>query len=133
MGMAIKDMVPFLVLAFILGQFIALFDWSGIGSGIAVAGADGLKSMGLTGFVVIVLFIMLCSVLNLFIVSGSSMWTLMAAVFVPLFGLLGYEPASSRGIPGRGLRDADHHAPEPLPVRLPIFSGATSPRPGSAP
>ena len=30
--------------------------------------------------------------LNLFIVSGSSMWTLMGAVFVPLFALLGYEP-----------------------------------------
>ncbi len=36
---------------------------------------------------------LLASVLNLFIVSGSSMWTLMAAVFVPLFALLGYEPA----------------------------------------
>jgi aminobenzoyl-glutamate transport protein len=93
MGLALKDMIPFLVLAFILGQFIALFDWSGVGSGIAVAGADGLKSVGFTGLPVIFLFVLLCSVLNLFIVSGSSMWTLMAAVFVPLFGILGYEPA----------------------------------------
>ena len=93
MGLALKDMIPFLVLAFILGQFIALFDWSGVGSGIAVAGADGLKSVGFTGLPVIFLFVLLCSVLNLFIISGSSMWTLMAAVFVPLFGLLGYEPA----------------------------------------
>lgn len=36
---------------------------------------------------------LLASVLNLFIVSGSSMWTLMGAVFVPLFALLGLEPA----------------------------------------
>ena len=28
MGLALKDMIPFLVLAFMLGQFIALFDWS---------------------------------------------------------------------------------------------------------
>jgi aminobenzoyl-glutamate transport protein len=35
----------------------------------------------------------LASVLNLFVVSGSSLWTLMASVFVPLFLLLGYEPA----------------------------------------
>lgn len=35
----------------------------------------------------------LCSLLNLFIISGSSMWTLMAAAFVPMFGLLGFEPA----------------------------------------
>ena len=30
--------------------------------------------------------------LNLFIISGSSLWTLMAAVFVPLFAILGFEP-----------------------------------------
>ncbi len=93
MGTALKDMTPFLVLAFVLGQFIALFDWSGVGSALAVTGADGLRSIGLTGLPVIVLFVLLCSVLNLFIISGSSMWTIMAAVFVPLFGLLGYEPA----------------------------------------
>lgn len=45
----------------------------------------------------IFLFVLLCSVLNLFIVSGSSMWTLMAAVLVPMFGLLSYEPAFVQG------------------------------------
>ncbi|MCH1868162.1 AbgT family transporter [Nocardioides sp. CFH 31398] len=93
MGEAIRDMTPFLVLAFVMGQFIALFDWSGVGSALAVAGADALESVGLTGLVVIFGFILLCSLLNLFIFSGSSMWTLMAAVFVPLLGILGYEPA----------------------------------------
>ncbi|KNC18419.1 P-aminobenzoyl-glutamate transporter [Arthrobacter sp. RIT-PI-e] len=97
MGEAIKDMAGFLVLAFILGQFIALFNWSGIGSWIAVAGATGLEAIGLTGYPAILAFILLASVLNLFIVSGSSMWTLMAAVFVPLFVLLGYEPAFIQG------------------------------------
>ncbi|GAA1917677.1 AbgT family transporter [Nocardioides lentus] len=93
MGDSIRDMTPFLVLAFVMGQFIALFDWSGVGSALAVAGADALESVGLTGLVVIFAFVLLCSLLNLFIFSGSSMWTLMAAVFVPLFGILGYEPA----------------------------------------
>ncbi|GAB3059298.1 AbgT family transporter [Sediminivirga luteola] len=93
MGEAITDMLSFLVLAFILGQFIALFNWSGIGSWIAVNGAAGLESMELTGFGVVLGFIVLASVLNLFIISGSSLWTIMAAVFVPLFALLGYEPA----------------------------------------
>lgn len=93
MGEAIKDMAGFLVLAFILGQFIALFNWSGIGQWIAVAGASGLEAIGLTGYPAILGFIVLASLLNLFIISGSAMWTLMAAVFVPLFVLLGYEPA----------------------------------------
>lgn len=93
MSDSIVDMMSFLILAFILGQFIALFNWTGIGSWIAVAGADGLESVGLTGFAAVIGFMLLASVLNLFIISGSSMWTLMAAVFVPLFALLGYEPA----------------------------------------
>ncbi|MDN5701210.1 MAG: AbgT family transporter, partial [Kocuria sp.] len=93
MGEALKDMTSFLVLAFILGQFIALFNWSGIGSWIAVTGATALQNVGVTGFPVIIGFILLCSLLNLFIISGSSMWTLMAAVFVPMFGILGFEPA----------------------------------------
>ena len=93
MGYAIRDMTSFLVLAFILGQFIALFNWSGIGSWIAVSGAAALETMNLTGFGAILIFIVLCSLLNLFIISGSSMWTIMAAVFVPMFGLIGFEPA----------------------------------------
>ena len=93
MGLALKDMIPFLVLAFVMGNFIALFNWSGLGSWIAVSGAEGLQATGLTGFGVIILFVLLCSLLNLFIISGSAMWTIMAAVFVPMFGLVGLEPA----------------------------------------
>lgn len=97
MGEALKDMIGFLVLAFVLGQFIALFNWSGLGSWIAVSGADLLQGLGWSGFPVIFMFIVLCSILNLFITSGSGMWTLMAAVFVPMFGILGFEPAFIQG------------------------------------
>ncbi len=90
---ALRDMLDFLILAFILGQFVALFAWTGIGTFTAVKGAAFLESIGLTGFAAIFAFIALASVLNLLIISGSSMWTLMAAVFVPMFALIGYEPA----------------------------------------
>ncbi len=94
MSDALKEMLPFIVLAFILGQFIALFNWSGIGSWIAVTGANGLEGLGLTGFPALVGFIILASFLNLFIISGSGMWTIMAAVFVPMFAIIGYEPSA---------------------------------------
>jgi len=93
MSDAIKEMLPFVVLAFILGNFIALFNWSGIGTWIAVTGAAGLEASGLDGFAAILGFILLASVLNLFIISGSGMWAIMGAVFVPMFALIGYEPA----------------------------------------
>jgi len=93
MGQSLASMMSFLVLAFILGQFVALFSWTGIGTYTAVKGAAFLEQIGLTGFPAILAFCVLASLLNLLIISGSSMWTLMAAVFVPMFALLGYEPA----------------------------------------
>ncbi|WP_432495660.1 AbgT family transporter [Kineococcus gypseus] len=93
MGEAVRDMAPFIVLAFVLGQFVALFTWTRVGTWMAVAGASGLESLNLTGFEAVIGFVLLATVLNLFITSGSSMWTIMGAVFVPLFALLGYEPA----------------------------------------
>lgn len=90
---SLKDMLSFLVLAFILGQFVALFAWTGIGTWTAVQGAAGLEAIGLTGFPAILAFIILASCLNLLIISGSGMWTLMATVFVPMFALIGYEPS----------------------------------------
>ncbi|GAB3946264.1 AbgT family transporter [Corynebacterium tapiri] len=93
MSESLKDMLSFLVLAFILGQFVALFAWTGIGTYSAVKGAAFLESIGLTGFPAILAFVILASCLNLLIISGSSMWTLMASVFVPMFALLGYEPS----------------------------------------
>ncbi|MGH3587693.1 MAG: AbgT family transporter [Pseudonocardia sp.] len=97
MGRALKDLSGFIVLAFILGQFIALFAWTNIGAWLAVSGARLLETIGLTGFPAILGFVVLASLLNLFIVSGSSLWTLMASVFVPLFLLLGYEPGFVQG------------------------------------
>jgi len=97
MALGIRDMASFIVLAFMLGQFIALFNWSGVGSALAVVGSRGLEDIGLTGFPAIVGFIVLCSLLNLFIISGSSMWTLVSAVFVPMFALIGFEPGFVQG------------------------------------
>jgi len=90
---AVRDLAPFVALAFVLGNFIALFTWSGVGTWLAVSGAEGLQAIGLTGYPVVLLFVLLASLLNLIIISGSSLWALMAAVFVPLFALLGFEPA----------------------------------------
>jgi aminobenzoyl-glutamate transport protein len=92
MALALRDLTGFLVLAFMLGQFIALFNWTNLGSLVAVSGADLLQSMHLDGYPAFLGFMLLASLLNLFIISGSSLWTLMAAVFVPMFALLGFEP-----------------------------------------
>lgn len=92
MAEAVRELAGFLVLAFMLGQFIALFGWTNLGAWVAVSGADLLRATGLDGYPAFLGFMVLASLLNLFIISGSSLWTLMASVFVPMFVLLGFEP-----------------------------------------
>ncbi|RRO17611.1 AbgT family transporter [Saccharopolyspora rhizosphaerae] len=92
MALSLRELTGFLVLAFMLGQFIALFNWTNLGALVAVSGADLLQSLHLDGYPAFLGFMLLASLLNLFIISGSSLWTLMAAVFVPMFALLGFEP-----------------------------------------
>lgn len=90
---AMKDMSAFIVLIFTASQFIAYFNWTNLGTWIAVSGANGLDSIGLTGIAVILGFVFLTALLNLFIFSGSAQWALEAPIFVKLFYFLDYHPA----------------------------------------
>lgn len=83
---------PFIVLVFIMAQFVAFFSWSNIGMVIAIKGAGVLQSIGFTGLPLLFTFIIVTSVLNLFMGSASAKWAIMAPVFVPMFMLMGYSP-----------------------------------------
>lgn len=93
---SVKNMSGYIVLMFVAAQVIALFNWSNVGILLAVKAAAGLNSIGLTGFWALVAFVLLASCLNLFIVSGSALWSLVGPVFVPAFMLLGMSPALSQ-------------------------------------
>ncbi|RDY27220.1 AbgT family transporter [Romboutsia weinsteinii] len=93
MTKSIGTMSSYIVLVFIIGQFIAYFNWSNIGYVIAVYGAELLEFMNLKGIPLFIMFILLCSFINLFIGSGSAKWTLLAPIFIPMFYMLGYNPA----------------------------------------
>ncbi|WP_153394119.1 AbgT family transporter [Ornithinicoccus halotolerans] len=91
-----KDIAPVLVLFFAAAQFIAWFEWSNIGTILAVSGADLIESMGLATVVLFIVVIVMTYLLNLFITSGSAQWTLMAPVIVPAMMLLGVSPEVSQ-------------------------------------
>lgn len=93
MAQSVTGMSGYIVLIFMISQVIGLFEWSNVGTLLAVKSAALLKTAGLTGFTGILLFVLLVCLLNLFITSGSALWSLMAPVFVPTFMLLGLEPA----------------------------------------
>ena len=93
MSQSMGGMGGYIVIAFIAAQFLAYFNWSNIGIIIAVKGAEFLQNAGFTGIGLIVGFIILSCIINIFVGSASAKWAIMAPVFVPMFLLVGYDPA----------------------------------------
>ncbi|KEZ49278.1 AbgT family transporter [Metabacillus indicus] len=90
---SLGTMGMYMAIAFFAAQFIAYFNWSNLGIIMAISGADLLKGLGLTGLPLLIGFILFCGTLNLFIASASAKWAIVGPVFVPMFMLLGYDPA----------------------------------------
>lgn len=86
------SMGMYIVLAFTAGQFVAYFNHTNLGKAIAVSGAEFLNSIGFEGIGLILAFIFVAAVINLFIGSSSAKWAIMAPVFVPIMMQLGYSP-----------------------------------------
>ncbi|WP_423363492.1 AbgT family transporter [Mycoplasma sp. P36-A1] len=93
---SLSEMGGYILLAFAASQFIALFNQSNIGIILAVKGAEFLRSVGLTGGPLFVSFIIFCGIVNLFIGSSSAKWAMLAPIFIPMFMLLGYDPAATQ-------------------------------------
>lgn len=87
-----STMGMYIVLAFTAGQFVAYFNHTNMGKVLAVTGADFLDSIGFTGIGLVIAFIIVAAIINLFIGSSSAKWAIMAPVFVPLMMQLGYSP-----------------------------------------
>lgn len=85
-------MGSYVMFCFFAGQFNALFNWTNLGTVIAVEGATLLNNAGFTGFVMLVCVILVTGVINIFVPSGSAKWTILAPVFLPMLMLLDYHP-----------------------------------------
>lgn len=96
MNKSMAGMSSFIVIVFFSAQMIALFAWSNLGLIIAIKGASLLENQ--SGFVLIIGFIFITSMINIFIGSASAKWALLAPIFVPMFLFLGYHPAFTQAI-----------------------------------
>lgn len=88
-----STMGSYIALVFIAAQFINFFNYSKLGTILAIKGADFLKSTGISGPLLMFLFILLTAFINLLMGSASAKWTILAPVFIPMFMMLGYSPA----------------------------------------
>ena len=89
---SLSEVGGFLAFALFASQFIVYFNYTNLGIIAAVKGAELLKEFNLVGLPLIVLFLLLTCILNLFMGSASAKWSIMAPVFVPMFYNLGLTP-----------------------------------------
>lgn len=82
----------YVTFCFFCGQFNSLFNWTKLGTMLAISGADFLSKVQLPPVIMFVLFILLCAFVNLFVSSGSAKWAIFAPIFVPMFMLLNIHP-----------------------------------------
>lgn len=92
MASSLETMAGFIVLIFFAAQFVALFNYTNLGTIIAVNGATFLKSINLDGAPLLVALIFITAIINLFIAADSAKWAIMAPVFIPMFMRMGISP-----------------------------------------
>ena len=96
MARGIRDIAALLVLLAAASQFIAFFTWTDMGTVIAISGSSLLDAAGLPLPLLFFSVVLIVAVLNLFLTSGSALYTLVAPVIVPMFMYLGVNPETTQ-------------------------------------
>jgi len=94
MTKAVAGLGGTLVLFLVISQFIAYFNYSNIPTLMAVTMADGLKSANVGPLWLLLGFIVVVLILDLFFTPAIAKWAIFAPVFVPLFVQLSVDPAA---------------------------------------
>jgi aminobenzoyl-glutamate transport protein len=99
MDQSMATMGSYIVMAFFAAQFLAYFNWTNLGTVIAVKGAEGIKALNLqdSPILLMVSLVFFTATVNLVIGSASAKWALLAPIFVPMFMILGYTPELVQG------------------------------------
>ncbi len=89
---AIAAMAPIIVLSFFAAQFIECFKYSGLDRMAALAGGQALGKAEMSKELLVVAFIGVTILFNLFVGSMSAKYAMFAPIFVPMFMLVGISP-----------------------------------------
>lgn len=92
MSKSMASMGSFIALAFISSQFINYFNYTKLGTIIAMTGANFLNKIQIGLVPLMIIFVLFSAFMNLFMGSASAKWNILAPVFVPMFMQLGYSP-----------------------------------------
>ena len=89
---SMASMGSFLALAFVASQFINYFNYTKLGTIVALTGANFLNHIQIGLIPLMIIFVIFAAFMNLFMGSASAKWNILAPVFVPMFMQLGYSP-----------------------------------------
>lgn len=85
-------LIPFIVFSFFCAQFLYSFNRSGIGTLIALSGAEFLKSLQMPSGITIFGVLVLTLFLNIIITSATSKWAILSAILVPMLMSVNISP-----------------------------------------
>ncbi|MCI9886846.1 AbgT family transporter [Micrococcales bacterium 31B] len=98
MAEGLRSIAPVLVLFFAVSQFLALFRYTNISTVVAVSGSDLIGHLGLPTLVVFTIVLVAVACMNLLITSGQALWALVSPILIPMFMLLGTNPATTMAL-----------------------------------
>ncbi len=88
----LSDLGSLLFLFFVISQFVAYFNYSNMGTILAVELANSLKQANLNSATLLMAFIVIGVLLSIPVPNILPKWAIIAPVFVPLFLKLGVDP-----------------------------------------
>lgn len=111
MSESISSLAGFIALAVVIGQFLFLFDKSNLAQVLAIKGGNFLASLPIPTQIIVVCFLLLTALVNLFIGSGGTKWLLMGPIFVPMLIQLNIHPAFTQAVYRLGDCSTNHLTP----------------------
>jgi aminobenzoyl-glutamate transport protein len=92
MEKALSSLGGLLLLLFVISQFVAYFNYSNLGTITAMKLADLLRNANIGPLWLLIGFIVVVAIIDLFITGAIAKWAIFAPIFVPLLMKLGVDP-----------------------------------------
>lgn len=124
MAESLNSLTSYIVLVFVIAQFIQIFSYTNLGTVIAVTAANFLNNAGFTGVPMVISIILITTLVNFFMTSGTAKWYIFAPIFVPMFMMLGYSPEFAQVVYRIG--DSCTNPITPIYPYLPMIIGMAS-------
>lgn len=117
----LREAIPLLTTTMMAAVFIDMMNKSNIFKMVAVAGAEALRGANIGLLPLCLMIIVVTTIINPFMTSGSSKWLIIAPMIVPMFTMLNVHPAYAQLAFRIG--DSCTNICSPLHSALPIIIG----------